>query len=313
MRMMKNNNNETVMVIGIDHGYGNMKTATRCFPSGVARYDKEPIFQNNLLVYNGMYYQIGEEHKEFCAEKTQDEDYYVLTLAAIARELDGKGMNRATVHIAAGLPLTGFGREKQKFKEYLFRKEQPVRFFYEGERYEIQIEDVKLFPQGYSALALYPEYLKDEPSVLLVDIGGWTVDLMRLDNAVPNAATCRSLELGVIRCMDEILEQVRRNTGLSITETQVERILQGKSCSMPAEVVSLIEKQGRLYIEKILSAITEAGFDLRAVPSIFMGGGAAIFQHRVSTQDRLCRPIYLTDIHANAAGYERIVGQMRTL
>ena len=112
-------------------------------------------------------------------------------------------------------------REKQRFKEYLFRKEQPVRFFYEGERYEIQIEDVKLFPQGYSALALYPEYLKDEPSVLLVDIGGWTVDLMRLDNAVPNAATCRSLELGVIRCMDEILEQVRRNTGLSITETQV--------------------------------------------------------------------------------------------
>ena len=64
MRMMKNNNNETVMVIGIDHGYGNMKTATRCFPSGVARYDKEPIFQNNLLVYNGMYYQIGEEHKK---------------------------------------------------------------------------------------------------------------------------------------------------------------------------------------------------------------------------------------------------------
>ena len=48
--------------------------ATRCFPSGVARYDKEPIFQNNLLVYNDMYYQIGEEHKEFCAEKTQDED-----------------------------------------------------------------------------------------------------------------------------------------------------------------------------------------------------------------------------------------------
>ena len=37
-----------------------------------------------------MYYQIGEEHKE---------DYYVLTLVAIARELDGKGMNRAKVHI----------------------------------------------------------------------------------------------------------------------------------------------------------------------------------------------------------------------
>ena len=50
---------------------------------------------------------------------------------------------------------------------------------------------------------------------------------MRLDNAVPNAATCRSLELGVIRCMDEIREQVRRNTGLSVTETQIERVLRG--------------------------------------------------------------------------------------
>ena len=52
MRMMKNNKNETIMVIGIDHGYGNMKTANRCFPSGVARYDKEPIFQNIAMRYS---------------------------------------------------------------------------------------------------------------------------------------------------------------------------------------------------------------------------------------------------------------------
>lgn len=301
------------MVIGIDHGYYAIKTKQVCFPTGIIRYEYEPYTMQNVLQYQGEYYVCGTGRQTLVKDKTANDNYYLLTLAALAQEIrKRKGERSAKVVLAAGLPLTGFGREKQKFKEYLFQK-QLIRFLYEGERYEIQIEDVKLFPQGYSALALYPEYLKDEPSVLLVDIGGWTVDLMRLDNAVPNAATCRSLELGVIRCIDEILEQVRRNTGLSITETQVERILQGKSCSMPAEVVSLIEKQGRLYIEKILSAITEAGFDLRAVPSIFMGGGAAIFQHRVSTQDRLCRPIYLTDIHANAAGYERIVGQMRAL
>ena len=65
---------------------------------------------------------------------------------------------------------------------------------------------------------------------------------MRLDNAVlmrlPQSGTgC------VIRCMDEIREQVRRNTGLSVTETQIERVLHGKPSSMPVEVVSLIEKQ----------------------------------------------------------------------
>ena len=60
--------------------------------------------------------------------------------------------------------------------------------------------------------------------MLLADICGWTVDLMWLDNAIPNASTCRSLELGVICCIDEIMEQVCRNTGLSVTDMQVERV-----------------------------------------------------------------------------------------
>ena len=54
----------------------------------VSMYDKEPIFKDNLLVWNNKYYLIGAEHKEFSADKMLDEDYYILTLAAIARELN---------------------------------------------------------------------------------------------------------------------------------------------------------------------------------------------------------------------------------
>ena len=46
------------------------------------------------------------------------------------------------------------------------------------------------------------------------------MDLMRLDKGIPDASTCRSLELGMIRCVDEIREQVRRDTGLSLTPRQ---------------------------------------------------------------------------------------------
>ena len=182
MRTMKKNNNETVMVIGIDHGYGNMKTATRCFPSGVARYDKEPIFQNNLLVYNGMYYQIGEEHKEFCAEKTQDEDYYVLTLAAIARELDGKGMNRATVHIAAGLPLTWVATQKEDFQKYLLQNES-VDFAFRNKDYHVEFAGADIYPQGFAA-AFYR--LQDFKGInMLVDIGNGTMNIMYINNSRP--------------------------------------------------------------------------------------------------------------------------------
>ncbi len=299
------------MVIGIDHGYYAMKGKNIVFPTGITAYDYEPYTMQNVLQYQGKYYVCGTGRQALLKDKTANQNYYLLTMAAIAQEIRYRKAGRKTrVVLAAGLPLAGFGREKRLFKEYLLRKEQPLVFQYEKEYYEILIEDVKLFPQGYSALALHPEYINGEPSVLLVDLGGWTLDLMRLDNAVPNAATCRSLELGVIRCIDEIMEQVRRNIGLSVTEVQVERVLAGSSCSMDQNAKETILRHGRIYTERILSAIMEAGFDLRAIPSIFMGGGAAILRRHVKPQDGLCRAIYLTDVHANAAGYERLVGQM---
>ena len=69
--------------------------------------------------------------------------------------------------------------------------------------------------------------------MLLMDIGGWTVGLMRLVNGIPNASACRSLELGMIRRIDEAKEQVRWETGLSVTDAQVEHVLarQTKSVS----------------------------------------------------------------------------------
>ena len=60
---MKKFNN--TIIIGIDHGYGNMKTASCCFSTGLIAYDSEPLFTKELLVYNGKYYLIGEEHKEY--------------------------------------------------------------------------------------------------------------------------------------------------------------------------------------------------------------------------------------------------------
>ena len=114
----------------------------------------------------------------------------------------------------------------------------------------------------------------------------------------------------MIRCIDETAEQVRRNTGLSVTETQIERVLRGETCSMAEDARVVIQENGRKYIERILSAVTESGFDLRAVPSVFMGGGSAILKRNVTAQDAICRPVFIEDVHANAAGYERIVEQM---
>ena len=99
---------DDVIIIGIDSGYGNIKTANCCFPASVAAYDAEPVFKDNMLVYGNRFYLIGEGHKEFLADKTRDSDYYVLALAAIAREMNikklttGSGMTSRTTSCRTG-------------------------------------------------------------------------------------------------------------------------------------------------------------------------------------------------------------------
>ena len=136
------------------------------------------------------------------------------------------------------------------------------------------------------------------------------MDLMRLDNRIPNAATCRSLELGMIRCLDEISEQIRRNLGLSMTAAQIENVLRGGVSSMDENAKQIIHREAGTYVRRLLSAITESGLDARAMPAVFLGGGAALLKRHVSATDGLCRPFILDDVCMNAKGYERLVGQM---
>ena len=298
------------IMIGVDHGYAAMKTAHFSFPTGLVEYEHEPYTQKDVLEHGGKYYVVGSARQPLQRDKTATEDYYLLTLAAIAKELDYRGAERTTeVLLAAGLPLTSFGRDKKKFREYLLRDGKPVSFLYEGRDYAVTISDVMLFPQGYAAVPTQTELL-DEPSVIVADIGGWTVDLMRLDNRIPNAATCRSLELGMIRCLDEISEQVRQIFGVSMTDAQIESVLRGGAVSMDDRIRAVIHAQAGQYVRDLLSTIMESGLDVRAMPAIFLGGGAALLKRHVSAAEDLCRPLLLDDVSLNAKGYERLTARM---
>ena len=183
-------------------------------------------------------------------------------------------------------------------------------FRFEGIAYTVRITEVSLFPQGYAAVLTQPELL-NEPSVILADVGGWTVDLMRLDNRIPNAATCRSLELGMIRCLDEIAEQVRRSLGLSMTAAQIESVLRNDASSVDGRAREIIQREADAYAHRLLSSIAESGLDIRAMPAVFLGGGAALLKRHVRASDGLCRPVILDDVCLNAKGYERLAGLLQ--
>ena len=124
---------DNVEVIGIDNGWQQTKTAHHVFPSGVTEILSEPAFFDDVLEWNGKYYKIGTKRDSVMNDKTESEDCYLLTLAAIAKELKSRGKREAKTVLAVGLPATRFGVEKKAFKEYLKAEAPyPHRRFCEG-------------------------------------------------------------------------------------------------------------------------------------------------------------------------------------
>ena len=114
----------------------------------------------------------------------------------------------------------------------------------------------------------------------------------------------------MIRCLDEISEHVRRTLGLSLTAAQIESVLYGEPSSEDNNAKMIIHREAGAYVRQLLSAITESGLDARAMPAIFLGGGAALMKRHVGAADGLCRPLILDDVCLNAKGYERLAEQL---
>ena len=111
--------NNDFIIIGVDAGYGNMKTANTIFPTGLAAMDTKPYFDGDIMHYNGRWYRIGEGHKAFDPYKTADEDFYILTLASIAAELRTRDITEANIYLAIGLPTTWTVRQRNAYREYI--------------------------------------------------------------------------------------------------------------------------------------------------------------------------------------------------
>ncbi len=94
------------MNIGIDHGYYAIKTRHFSFPAGIAVYSHEPYTLQNTLEYGGKFFVCGTGRQPILRNKMENDNYYLLTLAAIAKEIKQRGEKaECSVNLAAGPPL----------------------------------------------------------------------------------------------------------------------------------------------------------------------------------------------------------------
>ncbi len=296
-------------ILGIDHGYGMIKTANTKMLAGVKCYDNTSASTYRTLQWNGKNYVCGSTRQPLEQNKTINENYFVLTLAAICKELQFRNIPgiRQEIKLAVGLPLTRISYERQRFIEYLksFGDDFDVR--YEGKRHLFTIKDVVVYPQGYSTYATHTNPYKDQPSIIFADCGSWTIDIMQVDNGIPKANSFVSLNYGTIRLMNLISEQVRRSmNGAEVSESQIDKVLNLEISMLDDSIQSIIMECAEQYAHDTIATMTENGLDITNMPVVFMGGGAAIMKNFAKTHEYVA---YIDNIHANARAFEQIAKQ----
>ena len=294
---MKELNN--IKIIGIDHGYGNIKTASTVTKSGVTAYETEPIFSGNILEYEGGYYRIGECQKEFVSDKVSDNDYYLLTLMAIARELNVYGIREADVHLAAGLPLTWIRRQREEFRSYLL-KNREVTYCFNGKDYRMRLIGCSLYPQGYPAIV---SRLKDFSGTnLLADIGNGTMNILYINNKKAVESRCWTEKFGVNQCMIAARNAVMDNFGVKIEEATIEQVFRYGSADIGKPYLDCITSAARQYVADIFATLRKYEYNPDLMRLYIVGGGGCLIRHFGQYDEN--RVTIVGDICATAKGYE---------
>lgn len=295
------------MLIAIDHGNFAVKTPTFSFVSGLSDHTVKPPMADEIMEYDGKYWTLSEKRINYMRDKTQDDRYFILSLFAIAKELEKNGCYEPLqkIDLAVGLPPEHYGVLKERFGNY-FKNRNVIKFVYKDTPYSIMINSVMVFPQAFAAVVPQSRLVMDELRMFIVDIGGYTTDVLLLRNGKPDLQYCRSLETGIITMNNEIIRKVSALHDMVIEDEHINAVLSGKNTILPDEVKETIYEATDLHAKNILNQLRELHVDLRSNPAVFIGGGSILLRRFLEGSPLVAKANFIVSPNANALGYEML-------
>ena len=294
------------MLIAIDHGNKQVKTVHgNAIVSGVQKSKTRP-YGRDVLKYGGSYYTLSAQRIPYQKDKTTDERFFILSLFAIAEEIEAQGAYTSglmPIDLAIGLPPAHFGAQNKAFVRY-FKRKEPIYFSYRDKLYSILIRNVQCYPQAFAAAAMMLGELATVPRALILDVGGFTADYLLLKNGRADLSTCYSLENGVILLYNRIRSKASSDLDILLEESEIDRILRGEDQDAAPEVIALAEREAQEFINDLLSGLRERMLELKSGKVIFLGGGATLLRRQIEASGKIGQAIFVEDINANAKGYE---------
>ena len=301
------------MLIAIDHGNYAIKTPHTAFLSGLSEHKVRPPLSEEMVEYGGSYWTLSGKRLPYMRDKTRDSRFFVLTLFAIGRELERRGslVLFEQIDLAVGLPPEHYGMLREKFAQYFRRG--VVNFTYKEQPIHLDIRRVLVYPQAYAAVIPQSGQLLKTPRVFIVDIGGFTTDVLLLRSGKPDLQFCRSLESGVITMDNAIIGRINAQYDRMVDDELISDVLLGRETILPHEVKQTIQEAAKTHAKDILDQLRELGVDLRTNPAVFIGGGSSLFRSLLKGSPMVAKADFVEDPKANAIGYEMLAAhQLRS-
>lgn len=299
MTKIRDYNINGTIILGCDAGYGNYKTVHATFPTSVMKSDKKPSLTEEYLEYEGAFYAFGDGHKSFVADKQKDDDNYILMLAAVAKELKARGLTKAKIHLAVGLPLKWMQSQMDKFRKYLLQNAH-VDFRYRNEDYSVDIAGCTVMPQCYAAVA---ENLKEFTGMnMLLDLGNGTGNIMILNNGKPSESKAWTEQIGIHQCYKYIHGEVMDATGVNLPAEILNNYLKYGRTDIGSEYSTIMDAAAKAYVNDVFDLLKEHEFHPELMKLYVMGGGARIVEKFGEYDPK--RTTFNYDIRANAKGFE---------
>ena len=189
-----------------------------------------------------------------------------------------------------------------------------IKFVYKDKPYSILINKVLVFPQAYAAIVPRSSLVLRTLRMFIIDIGGYTTDVLLLQSGKPDMQFCRSLEMGIIAMDNEIIRKVNALHDMLINDEHIKAVLCGDSdVILPDEVKNVIRETSREHANDILHRLRELQVDLRANPAVFIGGGSILLRPFLEVSPLVAKADFLESPGANAVGYEMLAKRQLSL
>ncbi|WP_144624789.1 ParM/StbA family protein [Bacillus velezensis] len=298
-----------IELVGLDVGYSHTKIVTGKdgkkvdkFQSTVRLGEIDTNKNSTVIEFEGKKYTVGEKGRLVMdTKKTFDINFDICIATALARTHDVESLD---INLVTGLPIGYYQHQKDELKDALSKKE--FKIGYKGKDRTFRINECEVFPQSAGLPIIHPKDFEDK-TVLVIDIGGFTVDVSYFEDG--DLVSFDTYPLGVLIFRSELASAINAKFSTRYDKLDMERVIRN-GIIVDEEVIPESEFDIKGFHEQHMQNILDhikADFNYETVESkTFVGGGAIAFKDYLPPN----KSIKVDEVYANAKAFYEVGTQI---